>query len=183
MKVMVFDQLYFHFCGSVAFLLYVFMYILLSPCLAKGFWWKHHGGKALVNWTMNKRESMDVWKHVHDSQHVSSGEEGKRGKDLENANSSPPLQCSVAWQGGRKKPHKASPTKLYFLFFSLLLPPPLFLPLFTATLIPFSLPACLWWDWFCRLGEYFMLWCYIQQFHSAAPLIKKKARCFIIKRG
>lgn len=44
----------------------------------------------------------------------------KSWSDLGNANSSPPLECSVAWQWGReKKPHKASPTKLHFLFSSL----------------------------------------------------------------
>lgn len=60
-------------------------------------------------------------------------------------------------------------------------PSPLVLPLLTATLIPFSLPACLWWDWFCRLGEYFMLWCYIQQLHSTAPLIRKCKVLLLLK--
>lgn len=88
----------------------------------------------------------------------------------------PLLHFNVLWpdsEGGK------SLTKLLLqssTFFS-----PLVLPLLAATLIPFSLPACLWWDWFCRLGEYFMLWCYIQELHSTAPLIRKCKVLLLLK--
>lgn len=49
----------------------------------------------------------------------------------------------------RKKASQSFPYKAPLSFH----PSPLSSSLFlTATLIPFSLPACLWWDWFCRLG-------------------------------
>lgn len=98
--------------------------------------------------------------------------ERKTGNNLENANSSPPLQCSMAWQRGRIKPHKASPTKLHFLFCPL--PPSSSFPPPLHSHTDPILCACLFgWDWFCKLGEYYMLWCYIQQIHSTTPLTWK----------
>lgn len=142
-----------------------------------------HLAVSVSKWdTVAVKPSARAWQSACESRR----ESGKTASDLENANSSPPLQRSVAWQRGRKKPHKASPTKLHFLSSPLLssalaspLPPSLHShtdPILSACLFVVRLI-------FCRLGEYFMLWCYIQQFRSAAPLIRKKARCFIIKRG
>lgn len=153
-------------------LLHLFAYISILAA-----WWVQRSSLGSLTCVC---VSMHVWVHEHGSQHVISAG-GKRERERFRECKFLSSTFIFPWPDSERGRKKASQSFSYKAPLSFPSSPRLVSSPCTATLIPFSLPTCLWWDWFCRLGEYFMLWCYIQQFHSVEPLIRKKQGAFLLK--